>query len=114
MISIFLDLSKAFDLVDHQILLNKLYAIGLRGSIHGWMKSYLSDCMQRVTIDGASSPWKLITRGVPRGSILGPLLFLIYINDMSSTTNKLDFIRICKEIKEIFLSKLDTIKTEFI
>ena len=90
-IGVFLDFSKAFDTVDHAILLSKLSHYGIRGSALQWFQSYLSNRKQYVTYNGVSSPVNDITCGVPQGSILGPLLFLLYINDLrhvcSSTTS---------------------------
>ena len=78
--SIFVDLTKAFDTVDHEILLDKLDRYGIRGHANLFLRSYLSDRHQYTVINGVNSTLKYITCGVPQGSVLGPLFFAIYIN----------------------------------
>jgi len=91
-LSVFCDLSKAFDCVDHNVLLSKLEYYGIRGTALKWFKSFLSNRKQRVVISGkdgteSHSSWKDMNRGVPQGCILSPILFLIYINDLSLPTD---------------------------
>ena len=82
---VFIDLEKAFDTVNHKILVEKLEFYGIRGLCNQWFVSYLSNRKQQVRLDGTKSSYLDITCGVPQGSILGPLLFLIYINDMKNS-----------------------------
>ena len=82
-----LDLQKVFDTVNHSILLNKLRAIGFDSTSLNWMKSYLEGREQVVDLNGTMSSPLPVSCGVPQGSILGPLLFLLYINDMNAACN---------------------------
>ena len=107
---VFIDLQKAFDTVNHEILIDKLEHYGVRGITNNWFKSYLSDRDQYVTIQGFKSNIKKIYHGVPQGSVLGPLLFLIYINDLHNAViyskvyhfaDDTHFLNISKSAKQI-------------
>ena len=96
---IYLDISKAFDTVSHSILLNKLWSIGITGTLWTWFKDYLSNRYQRVTINNSYSDLLPVNSGVPQGSILGPLLFLVYINDMSSYIHHSQLLKFADDTK---------------
>ena len=80
--AVFCDINKAFDRVWYKGLLHKLHGIGFSGKVLSWFSSYLSGRRQRVVFNGKFSKWVEVLAGIPQGSILGPLLFLIYINDI--------------------------------
>ena len=118
-IGVFLDLSKAFDTVNHAILFDKLEHYGIRGLALEWIKNYFCNRVQYVEYDGTSSSPRTIKCGVPQGSILGPLFFLIYINDLCNASNVIDLVLFADDTNLFFshndLSYLmETINSEMI
>ena len=91
-ISIYIDLSKTFDTLDNSILIDKLSHYGIKYNARKWFSSYLSNRTMFVEIDNAKSSVRHLTTGVPQGSILGLLLFLIYMNDISNSSSLFKFI----------------------
>ena len=101
-IGVFLDFSKAFDTIDHEILLYKLDHYGIRGKTLKWFADYLTERKQFVNISGYDSQLKLISCGVPQGSLLGPLLFILYINDLQCSSHILTFICFADDTNAFF------------
>ena len=117
LIGIFLDFSKAFDTINHDILLHKLSHYGIRGIALEWFRNYLQDRKQYVSLNDHCSNMKDINCGVPQGSILGPLLFIIYINDFHRSSDILSFILFADDSNVFFSNKnphtlIQTINTE--
>ncbi len=91
-LNIFLDLSKAFDTLEHKILLKKLNYYGINGVAYNLMESYLTNRKQYVDMDDVKLEMLMVTTGVPQGSILGPLLLIIYVNDIANASDLFNFI----------------------
>ena len=100
-----IDFSKAFDMVEHSILIRKLENYGIRGIALNWIKSYLANREQFVTVSGKDSSRRLMSYGVPQGSILGPLFFIIYINDLPGISNLAKFILYADDANIIITGK---------
>ena len=99
---IFCDISKAFDKVWHRGLLFKLRQNGIKGKLLAWISNYLSSRKQRVKINSATSSLLSVNAGVPQGSVLGPLLFLVYMNDTAE--NLLSLVRLFADDSSVFVS----------
>ena len=102
---IFLDFAKAFDTVNHKILLQKLEYHGIRGKSLKWFDSYLTDRQQYTEVNNILSDVDYIKCGVPQGSVLGPLLFLLYINDISESSNLLKYFLFADDTTIFYSSK---------
>ena len=109
---IYLDFSKAFDKVDHQVLLAKLKMYGIKGKVFDWIKAFLMNRKQTVVVDGEKSSFQDVKSGVPQGTVLGPVFFILYIIDMiksaknSKALTFADDTKLMKIIKELLCKAL--------
>ena len=102
---VFIDLEKAFDTVNHDILLDKLNHYGFRGIVNDWFSSYLKNRTQTTTVGRHVSDKAAVGCGVPQGSILGPLRFLLYVNDIHRCSNKFRFYLFADDTNILYADK---------
>ena len=100
--AIYCDFMKAFDKVSHKRLVYKAKQYGITGKVHGWIKDFLSNRTHRVALNGALSKPANVTSGIPQGSVLGPMLFVIYINDLPETVDKDSYIYLFADDAKVF------------
>jgi len=105
LIATFLDFSKAFDTICHDVLLDKLDYMGVRGHVHSWFRSYLYGRSQYVSIGKDISTRTAVQRGVPQGSVLGPILFILYVNDMRNCCNSISLLHFADDTTGFLSSK---------
>ena len=103
---VFIDLKKAFDTVDHELLVEKLKVYGIRGVANKWLQNYLTNRKQYVVIDDHSSDMLDMTCGVPQGSVIGPILFKIYINDICNVSDVVKCVLFAEDTNIFCLEKI--------
>ena len=107
---VFIDLKKAFDIVNHKLLVEKSSFYGVRGIANTWLENYLMNRKQYVVVDNQASSMQFIKCGVPQGSVLGPVLFLLCINDLCNVSNLLKFVLLMTQICSVQMKVLRCFK----